>query len=234
MKWMPVLLLLVALVFVVALGDRGSVAGIEAEVLIPLLASLAFLIFLGGSALSRYGGRFGDAARDLAIWLGIALVLVGVYSYRQEFSDIASRITGELTLPGEPVAVEGRTSGERAIRIRRRGDGHFVANMTIDGARVPMLVDTGASTIVLRPADAQALGIDTQALSFSVPVQTANGTAYAAAVRLRRVSIGPIDLQDLDALVTPPGALKESLLGLNFLRRLRSYEFSGDFLTLRG
>lgn len=234
MKWAPLILLLIGLVVVVAMGDRGTIAGFDAEVVIPLIAAVAMLMFLGGSAIRRYAGQWSGAARDLALWLGLALLLVAGYSYRQEFTDIASRITGELTPPGEAVAIEGRTAGERAIRIRRRGDGHFIAQTMIEGVRVPMLVDTGASTIVLRPADAQALGINTNALSFSVPVQTANGTAYAAAVRLRSIAIGPIELQGLDALVTPPGALKESLLGLNFLRRLRSYEFSGDFLTLRG
>jgi aspartyl protease family protein len=34
--------------------------------------------------------------------------------------------------------------------------------------------------------------------------------------------------------VAEPKALTESLLGMSFLGRLRSYEFSGDFLTLRG
>jgi aspartyl protease family protein len=96
-----------------------------------------------------------------------------------------------------------------------------------------MLVDTGATTVVLKPADAQAAGIDLRSLSFSVPVQTANGTTYAAPVRLRGVAVGAIVIPQVEALVAKPGTLKESLLGISFLRRLRSYEFSGDFLTLR-
>jgi aspartyl protease family protein len=40
-------------------------------------------------------------------------------------------------------------------------------------------------------------------------------------------------MYNLDARVSKPGALNESLLGMNFLTRLRSYEFSGEFLTLR-
>ena len=54
-----------------------------------------------------------------------------------------------------------------------------------------MLVDTGASTVVLKPADAQRLGIDVDRLRYTVPVQTANGTTYAAHVRLRNLTLGP-------------------------------------------
>jgi aspartyl protease family protein len=117
--------------------------------------------------------------------------------------------------------------------MRRRKDGHFTATVTVNGSNVPMLVDTGASTVVLRLADAKKLGVDTAALRFTVPVQTANGVAYAAHVRLRQVTVGSIALTGVDALVAQPGALKESLLGMTFLSRLRSYEFSGQYLTFR-
>jgi aspartyl protease family protein len=96
-----------------------------------------------------------------------------------------------------------------------------------------MLVDTGASTVVLKQADARKLGIDTSRLRYTVPVQTANGIAYAAHVRLRTAAVGPISVQNIDALVAQPGVLKESLLGMTFLSRLRSYEFAGNFLTFR-
>jgi aspartyl protease family protein len=55
-----------------------------------------------------------------------------------------------------------------------------------------------------------------------------------ARVRLDNVAIGPLDRRKVEALVAKPGALTQSLLGMSFLSRLRSYEFSGDFLTLRG
>jgi aspartyl protease family protein len=96
-----------------------------------------------------------------------------------------------------------------------------------------MLIDTGASTVVLKPADAQRLGIDVDRLKYTVPVQTANGTTYAAHVRLRTLTLGPISLNDVEALVAKPGTLKENLLGMSFLSRLRSYEFTTDMLTLR-
>jgi aspartyl protease family protein len=96
-----------------------------------------------------------------------------------------------------------------------------------------MLVDTGASTVVLRPEDGQRLGFDVDDLRYSVPVQTANGTTYAASVRLRSLSVGKIKLNDVDALVAKRGTLRENLLGMSFLNRLNSYEFSGEYLTLR-
>jgi len=97
-----------------------------------------------------------------------------------------------------------------------------------------MVIDTGATTIVLKPADAELIGINTGSLNFTVPVQTANGSAFAAPVRLKSVQIGPVGLGNVDALIAKPGTLDQSLLGMSFLSRLKSYEFSGDFLTLRG
>jgi len=88
--------------------------------------------------------------------------------------------------------------------------------------------------VVLRTADAERAGIDVSNLAYTTPVNTANGVTYAAPVRLRSVAVGDIVLHDIEALVSKPGKLNESLLGMSFLRRLRSYEFSGDFLTLRG
>ena len=133
-----------------------------------------------------------------------------------------------------PVALSGIlgfVDAGRYARIRRMD--RFTGQVTIDGTSISMLVDTGASTVVLKQADAKKLGIDVAGLTYSVPVQTANGMAYAAPVRLRNLSVGPIVIPQVEALVAQTGTLKESLLGMTFLSRLRSYEFSGDFLTLR-
>jgi aspartyl protease family protein len=130
--------------------------------------------------------------------------------------------------------VEESPDGPVEVKIRKRLDGHFTARTEINGKPVSMIVDTGASTIVLRPEDAEKAGIDVSRLSYTVPVLTANGRTVAARVRLDSVSLGPLTRHKVDALVAQPRALTESLLGMSFLSRLRSYEFSGDFLTLRG
>ncbi|MGE0767150.1 MAG: TIGR02281 family clan AA aspartic protease [Hyphomicrobiaceae bacterium] len=241
-----VLVLLAAAVALGAflVGDEGSVSSALARVredlqtadmqeLAALAAVIAMLVIVLPAVFGGYKGRAGSAIRDLVSWTAMVLILVAGYSYRDELGRIAFRIAGELSPPGSTLGVEQRQAGERAVRIRRRGDGHFVARVSVNGASVSMLVDTGASTVVLRQSDARLFGVDTRHLRYSVPVQTANGLAYAAHARLREVSIGSISLHNVDALVAQPGVLKESLLGMSFLSRLRSYEFAGDFVTFR-
>jgi aspartyl protease family protein len=232
--WIGLLLLALAGVALVLRGEQGEILGLAPSDFASLTTGVALLIFIGLSLLVSYRGRLGQAVKDMLAWTAFALVLVAGYSYRNELTSIAYRIAGELSPPGTSMAVESAMPGERAVRIRRRLDGHFVANVAVDGTSVSMLVDTGASSIVLRQADADRIGIDTRSLRYTVPVHTANGVAYAAHVRLRSVSVGPITLGQVEALVAQPGALKESLLGMTFLSRLRSYEFTGEFLTLRG
>jgi len=96
-----------------------------------------------------------------------------------------------------------------------------------------MIVDTGASTVVLRPEDARRAGIRVGELNYSIPVETANGRALAARVKIDHVSLGELTLDRVEALVTRPGALQQSLLGMSFLSRLQSYEFSGNQLLMR-
>ena len=172
---------------------------------------------------------------EALLWAAVALGLglVTLYAYKEELMPLAARVVVEL-LPGSAMTVEQSTGGVTEVRIRKRLDGHFTAMVEVNGKTISMIVDTGASTIVLRPEDAKKAGIDIDGLSFRVPVITANGRTLAARVSLEEVAIGPLDRRKVDALVAQPGALTQSLLGMSFLSRLRSYEFSGDFLTLRG
>lgn len=232
--WILLGVLAAAVFAAMVVGEDGTIAGVETGRFMQVTLLATMIAFVGGGLLRSYGGRIGQAARDLAVWVALALALVAGYSFRDEFRGLAQRVTGELLPPGETVSVASEAPGERAVRIRRRPDGHFVARGDVNGANLVLMVDTGASTVVLKPVDARAAGINVDTLSYSVPVRTANGTAYAAAVRLKRLSIGGITVEGIEALVAKPGTLNENLLGMSFLRRLRSYEFSGDFLTLRG
>ncbi len=232
--WLLLCVLALAFLAVIVAGDGGTIAGLDASSFMGLVTAGSLLIFVGMSVLGGYQGRFSRAAKDLAIWVSIALALVLGYSFREDFKVLAQRVTAELMPPGEAMSVRVGNGAEQAVRIRKRADGHFIARSEVNGANLTLLVDTGATTVVLKPTDARLAGIDIDALTYSVPVRTANGTAYAAAVRIKRMAVGGIVVDGVEALVAKPGALTESLLGMSFLTRLRSYEFSGEFLTLRG
>ena len=203
------------------------------ELVIFAVISIVLMIYLF-SLLSDYRGRAATALRHAAVWLGVFLALAVGYTFRDDLSNAARRVASETVPPGVGVSFPADETGRSAVRIRRRTDGHFSARGKVNNASIDLLVDTGASTVVLSPKDAQKAGIDVGTLSFTVAVNTANGTAFAAPIKLRSVTIGSIVVNDIEALVTKPGALSSSLLGMSFLRRLQSYEFSGEFLTLKG
>ena len=230
--WLALFILALAAMLLVA-NDTGTIAGLDSNVFGYVALLVALAVFVGGGMLGSYRGRAGAMLRDAVTWLALGLGLVAVYAYKDELLPIAARVVGEL-VPGSAMTVEESSGGATEVRIRKRLDGHFTANVKVNGGAVSMIVDTGASTIVLRPADARKAGIDPDTLTYRVPVLTANGRAMAARVRLDSVAIGPLDRRNVDALVAQPGALTQSLLGMSFLSRLRSYEFSGDFLRLRG
>jgi aspartyl protease family protein len=230
--WLALFIIAFAAILLVA-DSSGMIAGLDSTTFGYVAIFLALIVFIGGGMVGSYRGRAGTMARDAVVWLALGLGLVALYAYKDELMPIAARVVGEL-LPGSAMTVEQSSGGLTEVRIRKRLDGHFTANVEINGAKISMIVDTGASTIVLRPEDAKKAGIDVSRLTYRVPVLTANGRTLAARVRLEEASIGPLDRKKVDALVAQPGALTQSLLGMSFLSRLRSYEFSGDFLTLRG
>jgi|SRR5262245_2904851 len=111
--------------------------------------------------------------------------------------------------------------------------GHFIADPNINGTRVSMLVDTGASVVALSAEDASRIGMRPLPADFTVPISTANGVALAAPVMLREIAIGGIVVRDVRAVVMPRGRLNGSLLGMSFLRKLSHFEFANDRLTLK-
>ena len=122
----------------------------------------------------------------------------------------------------------------RSVEVARTFNGDFDVTAQVNGARVAMVLDTGASSVVLTREAAKAAGLPLEVLIYSAEVDTANGRTRAAPVTLDRIAIGGLVERSVDALVVQPGQLKTSLLGMSFLNRLQSWEVRGDRLLLRG
>lgn len=219
------LLVAVGLAFLIN-ADVGAMAGLtqgETATLIPLL--VVAIVFAGGIFTRRR--KASELVGNLMLWLAIIGVAALTYTYRDELGTVASRVAGEFQ-PGVAVV-----DTEQGLATFRRGmGGHFEIAATVNGHTTPMIFDTGASAVVLTIADAEAAGISTKRLSFSIPVSTANGTGRAARVRLDRMEVGGIVREGIVAFVTEENALEQSLLGMTFLETLSRYSVTQNSLEL--
>jgi aspartyl protease family protein len=192
-----------------------------------LLLKAAIVIFVGGLVLAFYRERFSRALEAAMFWAVVGLVLLIAYTYRVELQETADRVLAEL-VPGR-VATHGRT-----VEVVRGATGDFSVHTQVNGARVAMMLDTGASSIVLTPEAAKAAGLPLEVLNYTVSLETANGRTRAAPVTLDRVAVGGLTERSVPALVAQPGQLRNSLLGMTFLNRLESWEVRGNKLRMRG
>ena len=230
--WLALGLLIIASLLLAIRPETATIAGLDHGQFASLAFGLVVLLFLGSSLFFSYQGQGSKALRDMMIWLSLLLALVTLYSFRFEFQSLGQRVAREL-VPGYAASSIHNAQGQTIVRIARSQNGHFITRVRINGAPVQMLVDTGASSVVLTPQDARRAGIDTSRLSYSLPVSTANGRTMVASVRLHAVAIGDIGERDILAQVSAPGALSQSLLGMSFLSRLTSYEVKNGTLILR-
>ena len=227
--WIAIGALGIGLVLLLLSGNSGETLGIVSDD----FGRMLYLGVLGAVvAAGLLGGRmgFGEATRNIAMWLGIIVLLVGGYQYRYELQDVASRLTAGL-VPGSPVSLTS-SDGRVSVLIEKRPNGHFEARASVNGKPVTFLVDTGATTTVLTRNDAQAAGFDLDALSFNVPISTANGRTNAALVNADEIAIGEIARNRQPLLIASSDLLDQSLLGMSFLSTLSGYDVRGDRLVL--
>ena len=235
LSWIGIGLLALAALVLVLVDNPGEAIGIGNDDFARLMYGIALLIVIGGSMFLGQRGRAGDVLKQAVVWLGIALVLVVVYTYRNEFLGLADRVMAEL-VPGSARVTQVSDGGGTArsvVAITAGSNGHFKIATLVNGTHVDMLADTGATAVVLTYRDAQRVGIDVSGLKFTIQVSTANGTTFAAATVIDSISVGGIEVRDVRALVSQPDILRDSLLGLTYLKRIGSFEMSGDRLILR-
>ena len=225
--WFLLIGLLIAILILIAQHGVGTVGPLSTEDFGSLAYELAILVFLAAVLATMFRERFTQAITAALLWVVVGLLLVIGYTYRFELGDVADRVLAEL-IPGHVIS-HGRT-----VEVARTSAGDFAIAAQINGAHVPMVLDTGASSVVLTPDDAKAAGLPLDLLNYTVSIDTANGRARAAPVTLDHITIGGLEERSVEALVVQPGQLRTSLLGMSFLNRLQSWQVSGDRLVLKG
>lgn len=146
----------------------------------------------------------------IVVWLGLAY---GIYY-------LADNILN-------PNKVQ-RLGESRTVTLQRGPDGHYRAEALINGQRVNVLVDTGATGVAISQRIADKLGITSRT---AVRTSTANGDAVAYMTRLQSVKLGGVEAKDVSALIAP-GLDGDILLGMSFLGRMDVRLYKGA-MTIR-
>ena len=130
-----------------------------------------------------------------------------------------------------PVAKKMTLSGEE--RIDMNSQGHFIAQFRMNGRPVEAMVDTGATMVAINRSTARRLGINVIPADFKYSVTTANGQIKVARAVIESIEIGGVRVRDVEAAVLDDRALGGTLLGMSFLRELKSFRVEDSELILK-
>lgn len=136
-----------------------------------------------------------------------------------------SRIAEDLGLDRQHVVGD-------EVRIRMAPDGHFWANVTVNGLERRMLIDSGATVTAISDQTARSAGVGGGSDLVPVVIRTASGVAAAKTGTVEELRVGPITARNLKVVVSPAlGNL--DVLGMNFLSQLDSWRVEGRTLVLQ-
>jgi aspartyl protease family protein len=224
--WILLTLLATTLFLLVTKNDGVVTAGTRQPDLGALAVKVALAVFVGALVLTLLRESFSRALETAMVWVALALLLAVGYGFRSELRDVTERLMADY-MPGR------LTLRSRVVEITRGGQGNFAVAAHLNSARVSMVLDTGASTVVLTQDAARAAGLPVEVLTYTVAIDTANGRSRAAPVTLNSITVGGIVERSVPALIAQPGQLRTNLLGMTFLNRLESWEVRGDKLVMR-
>lgn len=193
-----------------------------------LLVSALVEAFGSKDAASPESGSRSETPTRIQKRAGIALIVILVFGLGYLYFDgsIWNVLSEAPQHPSTPYPL--------IAEIKRSRNGHFEVIGQVNGSSIPLVVDTGASALVLTQDAAEMAEVNLGSLTYSVEIQTANGPARAAPILIDRVTVGGITQRAVDALVVRRGASDTSLLGMSFLNRLDGWEVRGDRLIMHG
>lgn len=182
-----------------------------------LISNVLLLGFLISSIFIRTNSEKGTKLKQLAIWLAIIFFGVLIYNNKSLFKNFIPYVSHETT--------------KGQIEIDKSIDGHFYIMLNINNSNVLFLIDTGATTTSLTLKDAERVGIDLSKLKYNQIVNTANGTSYVASAEIQNIAVEGLSIDSLWTMVS--NDMKgQSLLGMNFLSKLKGYDVRQDKMIL--
>lgn len=184
--------------------------------------NLIYLVILGGVIAFWFftSGRnsMNKVLQQLSVW---TLIFIGVIAAYGMWGDIRQTVVPQQSMFEDGALYE----------LPRARDGHYYATAMVNDVPIRFVVDTGATGVVLRKADATAAGIDIANLAFLNEAMTANGPVRIASVRTDSFGLPGAELPRFRVDVNE-GQMSQSLMGMSYLQTFERIEISGGTLVL--
>lgn len=149
-------------------------------------------------------------SRNTLISIAIWLALAGVIYYLADSIQNPNKIYN--------------LGNSSSVVLKRGLDGHYRSEALINGKKVKVLVDTGATGVAISQATADLLNLKS---INAVRTNTANGDSIGYMVRLDSVQIGGVRAHNVAAMIAP-GLDGDILLGMSFLGRMDIRLYKGE------
>ncbi len=164
--------------------------------------------------------------------IGIALpFLAGEDATSRAPTDASGSPASAAPFENTPAQAQSTSGWTEEVVLEREADGHFYADVMVDGQPVRMLIDTGASVVALTADDASAMGLYWHEQDVSQVAQGASGAVHGVGTVIDRIGIGQFEASGVEAVIIPEG-LGISLLGQSYLSTLGKVEISGNRMVL--
>ena len=184
-------------------------------------ADVAFLLLAALLPLSYLVARRPPLRQTLIFtgaWVAIFAVGLILAGFRDRLPSLQSLLYDQAVTGSE-------------TRIGMSPDGHFWAQVALNGVERRMLVDSGATVTGISADTARAAGIEVDEGGMPVMVNTANGTVLVKRAKAATVRVGSITTTDMTVYVSPAFG-DTDVVGMNFLSRLESWRVEGRTLVL--
>ncbi len=214
-KWVARVGCILVSSMVLTAGSQAQTEQIEVS---ALLGEKAMLLIDGKKHLLSVGEKTVEGVQLMAI----------------ESEGVRLKVSGKITyyaLGGSGIRSRYSRPEQLQERVYRDNSGMFRTIGTVNGHMVNFLVDTGATTIAISAGEARRLGIDYRVSGELTTVSTASGEARGWSIKIDRVTVGQIELNNIPAVVIDGDSPPEVLLGMSFLERL-NVQHRGDVMLL--
>jgi aspartyl protease family protein len=153
-----------------------------------------------------------------------ASLVLGLLMLTWFFDGMLDRQTNPNSRPSTQLLTDGIVE----MRLQRNRQGHYVLSGLINGVPATLLLDTGATDVVIPERLAERAN-----LAPGTPMQamTANGVVTVYNTRVPELQMGDIRLYDVRASINPAMQGNMVLLGMSALRHIE-FNQRGDTLTL--